>query len=155
MHHSIILLPALLALCQAIPASLDQEPQNSFCAGDKSVAGFCTALTYTDKTDSASPTTSNCEDTCRGILSDAGDWGVDFAGRPAGWRDNMYIGACEFSVSREKDGDASAFAFSMKNQDILDLVDESIDRFAGKHGNKVKAEGTMNCQGHVVRWYVG
>lgn len=54
------------------------------CTGDKSIAGYCETLTYVDRTTSSSnpPTTANCQDTCRGILSDAGDWSVNFVGRP-------------------------------------------------------------------------
>lgn len=57
-----------------------------FCAGDKSIAGYCTVTSYTDRTTSVSgpPTTSECQDACRGVLTDAGDWIVDFTGKPAG-----------------------------------------------------------------------
>ncbi|KAI1379211.1 putative necrosis-inducing factor-domain-containing protein [Hypoxylon crocopeplum] len=156
MVRTIFLLPAFLAaLAAAAPSPLAQR--QDLCAGDPSAAGFCTPLTFTDKTggSAAAPSTSDCQQTCQGILSDAGDWGVDFAGRPAGFRDQMYLGPCQFGVSRTSDRDTSQFFFDMSNQDIVDVVGGSIRRFAGAHGGRVKAEGTMDCSGHVVKWYVG
>ncbi|KAI1391880.1 putative necrosis-inducing factor-domain-containing protein [Hypoxylon trugodes] len=157
MLRATILLPALLTtLAAAAPSWLAQRADS--CAGDKSVAGYCTPISYTDVTTSSSssaPSSSDCQQTCQSILTDAGDWGVDFTGQPAGYRDEMYLGKCGFGIARETDSDTSQFSFSVNNQDIVDVVGESINRFAGQHGGKVKAEGTMNCSGHVVRWFVG
>ncbi|OTB04736.1 hypothetical protein M426DRAFT_320599 [Hypoxylon sp. CI-4A] len=150
------------------PSSPSLSPREDACAGDPSTAGYCTPISYTDtttttvtttvtnkNTTASAPSTSDCQQTCRSILGDAGDWGVDFAGQPAGYRDDLYLGACGFGVARETDADAAGFAFSVHNQDILDVVRGSIDRFAGSHDGRVSAEGTMECQGHVVRWFVG
>ncbi|XXH02834.1 hypothetical protein Hte_009221 [Hypoxylon texense] len=152
-----LLPPSLRALLQ--PRDVDA------CAADKS-AGYCTTLTYTDLTGAASssssssssspiPTQEQCQAACRSVLSDAGDWGVDFHGRPAGYRDEMVLADCGFGVSRQSDADTSQFSFYVHNQDILDVIDESVRRFAGEHGGRVKAEGTMECSGYVVKWYVG
>ncbi|KAI0101164.1 putative necrosis-inducing factor-domain-containing protein [Daldinia grandis] len=157
MFYSIFLLPTLVtALVASVPSSLMQR--QDACAGDKSTVGYCNTLSYTDRTGTLSesaPSSSDCQQTCRGVLGDAGDWGVDFTDRPAGYRDNLYLGPCEFGISRETDGDNTEFEFSVHNQDIVDVIDEVIKRFAGQHGGKVQAEGTMECSGHVVRWYVG
>ncbi|KAK6956143.1 hypothetical protein Daesc_001415 [Daldinia eschscholtzii] len=156
MLYKTLLVTLFTALAAAIPSPLIQR--QDACAGDKSVAGYCKTLSYTDRTGASStsaPSSSDCQQTCRGVLGDAGDWGVDFKNRPAGYRDNLYLGPCEFGVSRETDGDSSQFSFSMHNQDIVDVIDEVIKRYAGQHDGKVRAEGTMDCSGHVVRWYVG
>lgn len=158
MSYSIFLLPTLFAaLTAGIPSPLIIQRQDA-CAGDKSTAGYCNTLSYTDRTGTLStsaPSSSDCQQTCRGVLGDAGDWGVDFTDRPAGYRDNLYLGPCEFGISRETDGDNAEFEFSMHNQDIVDVIDEVIKRYAGQHDGRVQAEGTMECSDHVVRWYVG
>ncbi|KAF3055158.1 hypothetical protein GL218_07502 [Daldinia childiae] len=157
MFHSIFLLPTLFgALAAGIPFPLIQR--QDACAGDKSTAGYCNVLSYIDRTGTPStsaPSTSECQQTCRGVLGDAGDWRVDFIDKPAGYRDTLYLGPCEFGISRETDGDSTEFEFAMNNQDIVDVIDEVINRYAGQHDGKVQAEGTMECSGRVVRWYVG
>ncbi|KAI1098127.1 putative necrosis-inducing factor-domain-containing protein [Jackrogersella minutella] len=151
---AIVFLPMLLVgFTAAAPSPL--SPRQDSCGGDKSIAGYCTPLTYTDQTNSSSIPATACQHTCQSILTDAGDWGVDFTGQPAGYRDEMFLGTCGFGIARETDADTSQYSFSVANQDILDIIDESIKMFADKHGAKVKAEGTMNCEGHVVRWFVG
>ncbi|KAI1137508.1 putative necrosis-inducing factor-domain-containing protein [Hypoxylon sp. FL0543] len=153
MVRAVLVLPALLAgLSAANPFSL--FARQDACVGN-GAAGYCTTLSYQDNTDDSSQTTDDCQETCRSILSDAGDWGVDFTGKPAGYIDHMVLQACGFGIGRATDDDTSEFSFDVHNQDILDVIDESVKRFAGQHGGKVKAEGTMNCEGHVVRWYVG
>ncbi|KAI1405195.1 putative necrosis-inducing factor-domain-containing protein [Hypoxylon fuscum] len=152
MLHNIIL-PAFIfsALIAAMPSLFDRQDA---CATGTS-AGYCETLSYNDRTDSSSPSSADCQQTCRSILTDAGDWGVDFNGQPAGYRDNLVLSDCPFGIERETDGDSSSFSFSVHNQDIIDVVGQSINKFAGNHGGKVKAEGTMKCDGHTVRWYVG
>ena len=45
------------------------------CAGDKCIVGYCISLIYNDTTISApsTPPTSEYEDACRGVLTDARD----------------------------------------------------------------------------------
>lgn len=56
--------------------------QIDYCAGDKNTVGHCETLSYIDRTTTSSnpPLATECQDTCRGVLGDAGDWGVDFRG---------------------------------------------------------------------------
>ncbi|KAI1502019.1 hypothetical protein F5X99DRAFT_170734 [Biscogniauxia marginata] len=123
------------------------------CTGDKSIAGYCTTLTLLDRTNpSVSPSTSQCQDTCAAVLQDPSDWNVDFAGKPDGYRQPMLGHDCGFSVSRG-DGEPANLRFSMRNQDILDIIDEAVNRFGGANG-RVGAEGTMNCEGHIAKWYI-
>ncbi|KAI0599491.1 hypothetical protein F4775DRAFT_591281 [Biscogniauxia sp. FL1348] len=137
-------------------AALTADADADACTGNQADAGYCTTLTYVDRTDATAgaPTTSDCQATCRGVLQDPGDWIVQFAGVPAGGRHQMLGYACGFSVGRG-DGEPADLSFSMANQDILDILDEVTRRFGGAHGGgAVAAEGTMECQGHVAKWYV-
>ncbi|KAI3321673.1 hypothetical protein HD806DRAFT_524121 [Xylariaceae sp. AK1471] len=125
------------------------------CYGDKSTAGYCTPLTYTDTTKDykAPPTTSDCFDTCRGINQDAGDWSVDFNDDADGVHHSMILYHCGFAVS-QGEGTPRDASFSLANQDILDLYDESINRFGADHGGQISAEGTMDCGGLNITWYI-
>ncbi|KAI1759883.1 putative necrosis-inducing factor-domain-containing protein [Hypoxylon sp. FL1150] len=157
---SVALLSGAVLLVAAAPpptspaaaASALLRPRDA-CAADPS-AGYCTTLTYNDRTKSDSPSGDACQNTCRSVLSDAGDWIVDFHGKSAGYHDTMVASTCSFAVSRVSDSDTSQIKFNMHNQDIIDVVGQAVSRFAGKHGGKVSADGTMNCSGNVVKWYV-
>ncbi|KAI1779049.1 hypothetical protein F4818DRAFT_237792 [Hypoxylon cercidicola] len=155
MFHKTVLLGLLLgALATAAPSHL-QLQQRDACAADPA-AGYCKTLTYADRTDgTATSTSDDCQNQCRAVLSDAGDWSVDFTGTGAGYIDEMVLEACQFGVSRASDTDTAQFSFDMHNQDILDVIGGAVNKFAGKHGGKIKADGTMDCSGHVVKWHVG
>ncbi|KAL7621615.1 hypothetical protein AAE478_008941 [Parahypoxylon ruwenzoriense] len=150
----LLLLPALfVSALAAVPHPLSHR--QDACAVDGSASGYCTPLTYADRTVASSPSSADCQQTCRGVQTDAGDWSADFAGRPAGYRDELWLGPCGFAVAREDDADTAAFEVALQNQDIVELVGEAVRRFAGRHGGKVAAEGTMRCGGRVVRWVLG
>jgi hypothetical protein len=72
------------------------------CTGKKSNAGYCEVLTYVDRTtgNGSPPSTSQCEASCKDVLTDAGDWSVSFKGQPAGYVQRMVNSACSFSVGR-------------------------------------------------------
>ncbi|KAI1339194.1 hypothetical protein F5Y15DRAFT_416069 [Xylariaceae sp. FL0016] len=143
-------------LAVALPWALSDDTLVDTCTGDSSIAGYCTPLTYVDKTSSASGTTNptQCQHTCSEVLTDAGDWNVDFSGDPTdpGYKHAVLGFDCGFSVSRG-DGEPTSYSFNMANQDILDLVRESSSRF-GADNKSFAAEGTMNCAGHEVKWYI-
>ncbi|KAI1734971.1 hypothetical protein F4680DRAFT_317106 [Xylaria scruposa] len=140
-------------LCSLILFSLSHAQDN--CYGDKSIAGYCTPLTFTDTTAQfkAPPTTSECQDTCRGINQDAGDWLVDFSTDPAGARHGISLYPCGFAVS-PGEGTPHNARFSLTNQDILDLYDESLNRFGGLHAGKISAQGTMLCADFHINWFI-
>lgn len=56
--------------------------QTDSCTGDKSTVGHCETLSYIDRTTTASdpPLATECQDTCSGVLAEAGDWSVNFNG---------------------------------------------------------------------------
>jgi hypothetical protein len=71
--------PILITLFSALAAA-----QTNQCAGNKATIGHCETLSYVDRTSTSTspPSTADCQNTCRGILSDAGDWSVNFKGSP-------------------------------------------------------------------------
>ncbi|KAF1842870.1 uncharacterized protein K460DRAFT_387129 [Cucurbitaria berberidis CBS 394.84] len=142
-----ILFSGLLATLTA--AQLD------YCAGNKNTVGHCETLSFIDRTTTASnpPLATECQDTCRGVFGDAGDWGVDFRDKPEGYRQNMLIYPCGFSIGRAP-GQPLNYEFSMDNQDIADILDEVTKRFAPLHGGRVAAEGRVKCDGKEATWYV-
>lgn len=72
------------------------------CTGNKSNTGYCEVLTYEDRTvnNKSPPSTSQCEASCKSVLTDAGDWSVSFKGQPAGYVQRMVNSDCSFSVGR-------------------------------------------------------
>ncbi|KAK8031382.1 glycoside hydrolase family 18 protein [Apiospora arundinis] len=98
------------------------------------------------------PKTGECEDACRGVASDAGDWGANLTGLPAGQRHSVVGYACGFSLGRGPN-QPDPLEFDFQNQDILDVYQGAIDRFATADG-RVAATGTMTCQGKSVQWWV-
>jgi hypothetical protein len=56
--------------------------QINFCTGNKNTTGYCETRSYIDRTASSShpPFAADCQDSCRGILGEAGDWSVRFPG---------------------------------------------------------------------------
>ncbi|KAI1211977.1 uncharacterized protein F4807DRAFT_417099 [Annulohypoxylon truncatum] len=154
---------AIFTLTTALPSTTPSSlfTRQDACAGDPSASGHCTPLTYNDvlssspSSSSGGATTTDCESTCASVLADAGDWGVDFRGQPAGYVDGMFLSGCRFGIARATDADASQFEITVANQDIVGVIGESIKRFGGAHEGRVSAEGTMDCEGHTVRWFVG
>ncbi|KAI0801616.1 hypothetical protein GGR55DRAFT_469000 [Xylaria sp. FL0064] len=145
------ILVVLLAHLILLPLSHGQDN----CYGNKSIVGYCTPLTYTDTTNTfkAPPKTSDCEATCVGINQDPGDWLVDFSTDADGALHSMLLYHCGFAVSRGAGTPADA-KFSLANQDILDLYDESLNRFGNLHNGAISATGTMQCSGYKVNWFI-
>jgi hypothetical protein len=56
--------------------------QINSCTGNKNTTGYCETRSYIDRTASSShpPFAADCQDSCRGILGEAGDWTVRFPG---------------------------------------------------------------------------
>ncbi|KAH7070400.1 hypothetical protein BKA63DRAFT_75955 [Paraphoma chrysanthemicola] len=146
MRTSISVLSTLVALAAA---------QNNACTGSKNTIGYCTTLTYIDRTTTSTdpPSVQDCYDACRGVLTDAGDWGVDLRGKPDSYRQNMVGYPCGFSIGRAP-GQPKDYYFSMDNQDIVDILDEVNRRFAPLHGGRAAAEGIVECEGFNATWYV-
>ncbi|KAK8034078.1 glycoside hydrolase family 18 protein [Apiospora rasikravindrae] len=124
-----------------------------WCAGQPDTPGYCTPQTWTAlPTTADSPQTAECQDACRGVASDAGDWGANLTGLPEGQRHTVVGYPCGFSLGRGP-GQGDPLEFDFQNQDILDVYQGAIDRFATADG-RVAATGTMSCQGKRVQWWV-
>jgi hypothetical protein len=74
MHTSTLLTTLFAALTTA---------QLNYCTGNKQTLGHCDTLSYTDVTltTANAPNSTDCNDTCRTMFWDAGDWLVDLKGR--------------------------------------------------------------------------
>ncbi|KAF2824911.1 hypothetical protein CC86DRAFT_395301 [Ophiobolus disseminans] len=141
---------SLLLFLAALTAAQTNE-----CTGNKATIGYCETISYTDRTTTSSdpPSVAECNNACGGVLSDAGDWIVEFQGKPDGFRQNMVGSACAFSIGRAP-GQPRDYGFSMHNQDIVDIIDEVNKRFAPLHGGRAAAEGIVRCEGFEATWYV-
>jgi hypothetical protein len=144
------------SLVQAVLGLAAVAAAQNACRGDPSQTGYCTTLSFIDRTTSVSgpPTLAECQNTCAvGIFGDAGDWGLDLTGSPPGQPKSVVGFPCGFSIANVPDHPAD-MRFSMTNQDIADNFQGLIDRFGGLHGGNLAGEGVMECQGKPVRWFV-
>ncbi|EAT80886.1 hypothetical protein SNOG_11842 [Parastagonospora nodorum SN15] len=50
-----------------------------FCTSNASTPGYCELLSFTDRTLNVTspPSSSDCQDACRGVLGEAGDWSAN------------------------------------------------------------------------------
>lgn len=62
-------------------------------------------------------------------------------------------GVCDFSMGRAP-GQPTDYQFPMHNEDIVDIIDEAIRRFAPLHGGRVAAEGIVRCNGFEGTYYI-
>lgn len=137
-----LLLASLSALAEA----------QDYCAQNTGEAPYCTPQTWVaEPINSTAPTIAECQDACRGVESDAGDWGADLTGSADGERRSVVGYPCGFSLGRGL-GQADPIDITFANQDILNLYAGTISRF-GSSG-QTAATGTMLCQGKLVRWWI-
>lgn len=70
----------LSTLSLAIFATLTSA--QDFCTTNNATPGYCQLLSFTDRTlnTTSPPSSSDCQEACRGVLGEAGDWSVDFTG---------------------------------------------------------------------------
>jgi hypothetical protein len=165
---------SFFSLLAATLAAAQLPPNINYCEGDKSTLGHCDTLTYEDTTLSATnpPTTTECQESCRSIFSEAGEWIVQleskprippsfiptptlllYIGKPEGYKQHMHQFPCGFSIGAIPNT-SHEFSFDMNNQDMVDIIDEAVKRFAHLHDGKVAARGTLRCDGHEAMWYV-
>lgn len=76
-----------------------------------------------------------------------------YQGKPEGYRQRMYQATCGFEMGPIPNT-SHEFQFDMDNQDIVDIMDETVRRFARLHGGRVAAEGRVKCGGHEAMWYI-
>jgi hypothetical protein len=110
----------------------------------------CGTSTFTDATSDASPLVTDCQHIVTNIAGTQGSWEVEAA---IGHQHQLVqYGTCAFGVTGTKGtGDVD---FHVGAQDIVDLINSSIQKFAWK--GLVGASGNMACQGDAgndnVNW---
>ncbi|KAF2685283.1 hypothetical protein K458DRAFT_300795 [Lentithecium fluviatile CBS 122367] len=149
MHFRVLVFAVLIVIATAVAT-----PVNA-CEGDKSIAGYCDILSFTDRTTmvNGAPTVAECFKECRGILADGGDWIVDLMGKPVGYIDVKDSSPCGWALGK---GDRMPldYYFLMANQDIEHIIDGVIQMFGGLHSGRVAAEGKIKYGDFNATWYV-
>ncbi|OIW34308.1 hypothetical protein CONLIGDRAFT_688063 [Coniochaeta ligniaria NRRL 30616] len=119
----------------------------------------CGDSTFEDHTSDASPLAADCLHIAKNIDL-GGRWHVAaFLGVAGGQHQLVEWGTCAFGVEPVGYGGT----YDLGNLDIIDLIDDSVNRFAKLHGGKVGSAGEMRCFGsrpgthnnnglHGVRW---
>lgn len=110
----------------------------------------CGDSTFVDQTSNASPKVSDCQQIVRNIQGTDGEWGVENA--IGAQHQLVQFGECKFGVQGQgKNGNVH---FKVGAQDIVDIINDSIQRFGGS--GRVGAKGVMSCRGNVegqdVEW---
>ncbi|KAK3934190.1 hypothetical protein QBC46DRAFT_300262 [Diplogelasinospora grovesii] len=110
----------------------------------------CGDSTFVDQTSDASPTVEDCLGIVNNIQGTAGDWEVENA---LGDQHQLVgFGSCNFGV--QGDGKNGNIDFHVGAQDIVDIINTSIQKFGGS--GKVGSKGEMSCKGTVkgqnVNW---
>jgi hypothetical protein len=146
MHfQSFTVLVTLLAAASAAPASLQAR---------KSV-NDCGSSTFENQSSDGSPLITDCQQIATNIAGmfshflhlspplithklGGGTWSIGTGG--GGQHQLVQYGTCAFGVNTED----SANVGHIGNQDIIDLINESISRFS--YNGKVGAKGKVGCQ---------
>ncbi|KAI1111634.1 hypothetical protein F5Y14DRAFT_305613 [Nemania sp. NC0429] len=135
---------------------LSHAQKNCFLLTEKSFARYCTPLTFKDTTGGSVqglPTASDCQDACRGVVGDPSDWLIDFSTAADGAQHSMLYYHCGFAISQGK-GTPHDAKIWLANQDLIAVYNGTLSRFGGLHGGKISAEGTMECDGLEVNWFI-
>lgn len=110
----------------------------------------CGASTFVDQTSSASPLVSDCQQLVKNIQGTDGEWEVENA--IGSQHQLVQFGECKFVVQGQ--GKNGNIDFHVGAQDIVDIINDSIQKFGGI--GRVGAKGVMSCRGTVkgqdVEW---
>lgn len=104
----------------------------------------CEDSSFIDQTTGASPLVTDCQTIIRNIEGDGStDFDHEVVGHPH--REILSDGTCAFGIEATKtDGNVQ---FTVGGQDVIDIINDSIARFA--RDGKIGAKGNMNCNGNV------
>lgn len=110
----------------------------------------CGSSTFVGQTSEGSPTVADCQQLVRNIEGTHGNWPVENA--LGDQHQIAQYGSCKFGV--QGIGKYGNIVFHVGGQDIVDLVNESIQKFSWN--GLVGAKGEMTCRGDVsgqtVEW---
>ncbi|KID87249.1 hypothetical protein MGU_05659 [Metarhizium guizhouense ARSEF 977] len=126
---------AFAALIGASPVAITDGEGSVFSR--RNSVDDCGASTFENHSSNGSPLVADCRQIAANIAN-GGTWTVANIGQ----RQLVQYGTCAFGVEVLKPFDA--FTTRIGNQDIIDLINESINRFQWQ--DKVGAAGNMMCQ---------
>lgn len=135
-----LIIPAVASSLVSL-ARADSTPMNAtndtvvFQSG--SSINDCGDSNFWNYTSDASPLITDCQRIVSNIAG-GGSW-TSWTGE---WRQLVSYGTCRVSINVP--GVGQSILFRVGNQDIMDIINMSIQKF-GENG-KVGAEGDMNCQ---------
>lgn len=110
----------------------------------------CGESTFVNQGSDASPPVEDCKQIIKNIAGDAdADWDVDLVTQ----HQLVEAGDCRFGVEATDNPDGNV-QFFVGAQDIIDIINTSIEKFGGS--GRVGAKGNMDCKGNVqveqVEW---
>jgi hypothetical protein len=121
----------------------ESSPSVVFTPKPNNSVNDCGDSSFENKSSGGSPTVGDCLQIAANI-SGGGEWEVEnFAGEA---HQLVQYGTCAFNVK----GDGGAFDFHVGNQDIIDLIHSSIDKF--QWNGLVGSKGDMHCGSSAVHW---
>jgi GH18 family chitinase len=104
----------------------------------------CGDSSFENQGSGASPLVDDCKQIIRNIEEDAS---TEFEHRITGHREILKHGSCAFGIKRTG-GTGGAVQFRVGGQDVIDVINESIKRFASD--GRVGAKGVFRCSGTTV-----
>ncbi|KAH7129015.1 putative necrosis-inducing factor-domain-containing protein [Dactylonectria macrodidyma] len=129
------MITTFLAMSQA--AALPKTPQDAKSALEaRASINDCGDSTFINQSSGGSPTVNDCRQIAYNIRN-GGTWTVGAGGEH---HQLVQYGTCAFGAQ----GDGSINAAYIGNQDIIDLINSSIDKF--QWNGLVGAKGSMGCQ---------
>jgi hypothetical protein len=130
------------------PERADKKDPNWPCVYTKG-RSECYDITFEDQTSDASPSVSDCQGIIRNIGGTDGRWDTGIGPQ----KRLVLFGNCAVGV--QNDGVKGSVDYFTGAQDLVDIIQGSMDRFGGGTG-KIGAKGTMTCQGNAskqpVKW---
>jgi hypothetical protein len=136
MQFSIIhIVASLLAISQASP--VQTSPLQTSPLQKRKSVNDCGDSTFINQSSGGSPNIGDCQGIAKNIAG-GGTWTVGAGGEQ---HQLVQLGTCAFGA---RGAGSTANAAYIGNQDIIDLINSSIQKFSWN--GKVGAKGVMNCQ---------
>lgn len=144
LRNSAVALAALAAVVNSAPIASGADTSANYVAPTqvfkRNYVNDCGDANFINRSSAASPTVADCEQIIRNI-DGGGSWSVGVGFQ----RQLVQYGTCAFGVKGDAGNEAT---FKVGNSDIIDLIRDSIAKFAWN--GLVGAEGTMDCQGQSL-----
>jgi hypothetical protein len=151
LSKSLVALALLLASAESAPTAITDSNPNEAAPSTifrRDSINDCGDSTFVNQSSGGSPTVNDCLQIATNIAG-GGTWEV--SGFPPDWHQLVQYGTCAFGVQRNSGG----LYFHVGNQDIIDLIHTSVDKFSWF--GLVGAKGVMPCEGDgqpTVSWCI-